>query len=181
MAPSTHARMPEASQPLQAMAAPHMPAERSSSELHFLLSHLSQLPSNPAQTPPQQTHPESTPTNPDFPLHQQILQKAQVQHHALHWLIKICADLALGSFQLPWVSSQASGTPMDANPAQTQEVGQWVLMWRLLRFLDGYAQDLKFSVEDVVPGHKPKRASMMERNILLHLTAVADATGRAQR
>ena len=56
-----------------------------------------------------------------------------------------------------------------------------MLLGQLLNILDDYAHRLEFSVEDVVPGHKHRRAPKMVQNILLHLTAIAEAAGKAQR
>lgn len=111
-------------------------------------------------------------------LHQQVLQDAQSQHHALHWLIKICADIALGASKLLAPSSEEPPSPSDLINAPE---GRWVLLGSLLGILDGYIHSLTFTIGDVVPEHGLKRAPKMVKDILLNLTAVADAVGQAQR
>ena len=111
-------------------------------------------------------------------LHQQVLQDAQSQHHALHWLIKICADIALGvSKLLPPTSAEPSS---DSNLIHAPE-DRWVLLGTLLGILDGYIHSHTFNITDVVPGRDLERAPKMVKDILLNLTAVADAVGQAQR
>lgn len=146
--------------------------------LHSLLTHLSQ----PATIPPAAYSGQGRSEDAsNLPLHQRVVQQAQSHHCALQWLIKICADLALGSSLLLPISSQVPLTSVAINPVQAGEVGQWVLLGRLLNILDEYAHILKFTLEDVVPGHKHRRAPQMICNILLNLTAVAEAAGKAQR
>ena len=149
--------------------------------LHSLLTHLSQ----PATVPPSadsgQGHSEHASITSNLPLHQRILQQVQSQHFALQWLIKICAHLALGSSLLLPASSQAPPTSIVNNPVQAEQVGQWVLLGQVLNILDDYARMLTFSLEDVVPGHKHSRAPETVHNILLYLTAVAEAAGKTQR
>ncbi len=111
-------------------------------------------------------------------LNQQVLQDAQSQHHALHWLVKICADIALGVSKLLPSSSEEPPSPSDLINAPE---GRWVLLGNLLGILDGYIHSLTFTIGDVVPDCGLKRAPKMVKDILLHLTAVADAVGQAQR
>ncbi len=111
-------------------------------------------------------------------LHQQVLQDAQSQHHALHWLIKICADIALGVSTL--LSPSGEEAPSPSNLINAPE-GRWVLLGNLLGILDGYIHSLTFTIGDVVPNHGLKTAPKMVKDILLNLTAVADAVGQAQR
>jgi hypothetical protein len=111
-------------------------------------------------------------------LHQQVLQDAQSQHHALHWLIKICADIALGVSKLLSPSGEEASSP--SNLINAPE-GRWVLLGNLLGILDGYTHSLTFTIGDVVPDRDLKRAPKMVKDILLNLTAVADAVGQAQR
>ena len=111
-------------------------------------------------------------------LHQQVLQDAQSQHHVLHWLIKICADIALGVSKLLPPSSEESSSRSDLINAPED---RWVLLGNLLGILDGYIHSLTFTIGDVVPGCGLKRAPKMVQDILLNLTAVADAVGQAQR
>jgi len=105
------------------------------------------------------------------------LQDAQSQH-ALHWLIKICADIALGvSKLLPPSSEELSSRSNLVNAPE----GRWVLLGSLLGVLDGYIHSLTFTIGDVVPDRGFRRAPKMVKDILLNLTAVADAVGQAQR
>ncbi len=155
-----------------------MPESRPDASLHVLLTGL--LQPRPVTRPSQDQQAELIPTPTTPSLHQQVLQQSQAQHHALHWLIKICADVALGTSLLLPENSQASSSS-DADVNSKILVDRWVLLGRLLGFLDGYTHMLTFTLDEVVPGHKQRRAPKMVKDILLHLTAVADVVGQAQR
>lgn len=144
--------------------------------LHSLLTHLSQ----PATTPPS-ANPKQSPSEPasvtsNLSLRQRVLQQVQSQHFALQRLIKICAELALGP-----AGNQATPTLAATDPSSAEEVGQWVFLGQLLNILDDYAHMLESGLGDKVPGHQHRRAPEMVQNTLLYLTAVAEATGKAQR
>ena len=149
--------------------------------LHSLLAHLSQPVTVPPSAGSGQGNSDNAPITSNLPLHQRVLQQVQSQHFALQWLIKICADLVLGSSLLLPASSQALPTSADFNPVRAGEVGRWVVLGQLLNILDDYAHMLEFSPGDVVPSPKNRRAPEMVHNILLYLTAVAEAAGKAQR
>ena len=175
------AELQTAAGPLQAAVPPHPDGVAS---LHGLLAQLLQATPITASVQEQQTQslsaPTPTPTAPNLSLHQ-VLQGAQTQHRALHWLLKICADVALGvSKLLPDSSHQ---TPSADNATGAAPVGQWVLLGALLGILDGYTQQLIFSTEDVVPSrrHRLWLLPKMVKDVLLNFTAVADAVGPAQR
>lgn len=172
VAPSGYNIVPHAPDSAPPSAPLSLPPQSPPGALHSLLAHLSQPASISAR--PQQRRPESAPNASRLPLRHRLLQQVQSQHFALQWLIKICTDLALGSSVPLPASSQALST-------QVGEVEPWVLLGQLLNILDDYAHRLEFSVEDVVPGHKHRRAPKMVQNILLHLTAIAEAAGKGQR
>lgn len=178
VAPTGYGKAPDLPYPLahSALLPQQLPGA-----LHSLLTHLSQPATAPPSADSGQGRSEHAPITSNLPLHQHVLQRVQSKHFALQWLIKICADLALGSSLLLPASSQAAPTSADFNPVRAGEVGQWVLLGQLLKILDDYAHMLEFSLEDVVPGHKHRRAPEMVHNILLYLTAVAEAAGKAQR
>lgn len=113
----------------------------------------------------------------DLSLHQRLLQQVQSKHCALQRMIRICADVALGSSLLLPASNQAPLISADTDSTQEGEVGQWVLLGQLLTVLDDFTNMLKFSLEDFVAGHKHRRV----QDSLLYLTAVAEAAGKAQR
>ena len=166
--------------PVQAAVVPHPDG---GATLHGLLAQLLQATPTTASVQEQQTQSLSalTPTAPNLSLHQQVLQGAQTQHRALHWLLKICAELALGVSKLLPGSSQLAPSADDANGAAPG--GRWVLLGALLGVLDGYTQQLIFSIEDVVPSrhHRLWLLPKMVKNVLLNFTTVADAVGPAQR
>lgn len=144
--------------------------------LHSLLTHLSQPATTPPSANPEQSHLGPAPLTSNLSLRQHVLQQVQSQHLALQRLIKVCADLALGPSD-----NQATPTVAATDHTPAEEVGQWVLLGELLNILDEYAHMLEFSQEDTAPGHKHRRAPEMVQNNLLYLTAVAEATGKAQR
>ena len=110
---------------------------------------------------------------------QEVLQQAQAQHHALHWLIKICADIALGTSLLLPLSTCPSSFVEDVS--STSEVDRWVLLGCLMSDLDAFAHRLSFVDAEVIPDRKQKGTPKMVTNILLNLVAIADATGQAQK
>lgn len=177
-APTGYSEAPDPPPP--PILAPLLP-QRLPGALHSLLTHLSQPATVPPSADPGKGHSEHASITSNLPLHQRILQQVQSQHFALQWLIKICADLALGSSLLLPATSQAPPTSTVNNPVQAVEVGRWVLLGQVLHILDHYTRMLKFSLEDVVPGHKHRRAPEMVHHILLYLTAVAEAAGKTQR
>ena len=175
VAPTGYSKAPDSLPP---PGAPALLPQQPPGALHSLLTHLSQPTTTPPSADPVKGHSEYTS---NLPLHQRVVQQAQLQHCVLQWLIKICADLALGSSLLLPTSSQTPPTSSDIDPIQAGEVGQWVLLGQLLNILDDYAHMLEFSLEDVGPGHKDRRAPQRVHSTLLNLTAVAEAAGKAQR
>ena len=180
LAQPDHTQVQKASSPVSVF--PPIPplGQQTSRPLNSLLTHLSQLPLSTSATHPQDTQTNPAPT-PKPPLHQQLLQQAQLQHQALKRLIKISADIALGSSWLLPASGQALAEPADKDPPEADGVEQWVLLGRLLAISDGYAHMLHVYKEDFLPDHKRRRTPAVAHKVLLHLTAVADATGQAQR
>ena len=162
----------EASQAADSASPPQQPPGL----LHSLLTHLSQPATTPPSAKPGQSPSEPAPITFNLSLRQRVLQQVQSQHFALQRLIKICAELVLGP-----AGNQATPTLAAADPVPAEEVGHWVLLGQLLNILDDYTHMLEFSLEVVVPGHKRRRAPNMVQNTLLYLTAVAEATGKAQR
>lgn len=150
----------------------------SDGDLHGLLAKLLQPKPNIASGQIHHSQSSFTSSMQNSNLNQQVLQDAQSQHHALHWLVKICADIALGVSKLLPSSSEEPPSPSDLINAPE---GRWVLLGNLLGILDGYIHSLTFTIGDVVPDCGLKRAPKMVKDILLHLTAVADAVGQAQR
>lgn len=146
--------------------------------LHNLLTHLSQPTTTPPSAGPDPSPSGPAPVTSNLSLRQHVLQQVQSQHFALQRLIKICAELALGP-----AGNQATPTVRLAatDPIPAEGVGQWVLLGQLLNILDDYTHMLAFSLEDMVPGHRHRRAPRMVQSTLLYLTAVAEATGKAQR
>ncbi len=147
-------------------------------DLHGLLAKLLQPKPNIASGQMHHSQSSFTPSMQILSLHQQVLQDAQSQHHALHWLIKICADIALGVSKLLPPNSEE---PSSRSNLISAPEGRWVWLGSLLGILDGYIHGLTFTIGDVVPDRVLKRAPKMVKDILLNLTAVADAVGQAQR
>ena len=181
MAPPDQTQTQKASSTTSASPTPPPTEQQTSRPLHSLLTHLSQLPLSTSATHPQEIQADSPPTSSDLPLHQQLLQQAQLQHHALKRLIKICAGVALGSSLLLPASAEAAAISADNDASQAEGVEQWVLLGQLLAITDGYAHILHLDMEDLVPIHKQRRTPALVHKVLLHLTAVADATGPSQR
>ena len=111
----------------------------------------------------------------ELSLHQQVLQQAQDQHHAVQWLIQICADTALGDTVVREAPLQPASSCADSSNAT---VGGWVLLGELLGILDDYTHSLSFRYEDIQPGAGQHGSPDM---VLLNLTIVAEAVGQAQR
>ena len=165
VAPSGSNQVAKAPDPVPPLAPPSVAPQQPPAALHSLLAHLSQ----PAPTAHPQQSESATIVSSNLPLHQRFLQQVQSKHDALRRLIKICADIALGSSRLLPASNQGPQTSADTNPTQAGEVGQWVLLGQLLTVLDDFAHMAKFSLEDTV------------QDSLLYLSAVAEAAGKAQR
>ena len=181
LAPCDYTHMHKAPDPPQqpALLPPAMqPASRA---LHPLLSHIPQPSSSKLGSEPHQAQAGWTTTSSSLPLHQEVLQQSQSQHHTFHRLIKICADLALGSSALLPASNQQPDVSAAAAPTWAGEVDRWVLLGRLLEITNGFVHVLNLSREAVVPDQKRRQVPQIIQDILLHMTAIADATGQAQR
>lgn len=173
VAPGSSSKVPKAPDPVLPSGPPSAPPHQPLGALHSLLTHLSQA--APTTHPLQ---PQSAPImSNDLPLRHCLLQQVQSKHGALQRLIKICADLALGSSLLLPASNHPPATSADTGPTQAGQVGQWVLLGQLLTVLDDFAHMVKLSLEDTAPGHKHRRV----QDTLLYLSAVAEAAGKAQR